>query len=195
MFRRDPSVVTSAPGRVNLIGEHTDYNGGYVLPMAIPQRTWVAAAEALGERARASTRNLGAGDRIREFRVGGEIADRELARLRAGCHAGARARRPRARRLRTRDRLGRAARQRALVQRGAGSRGAARAARALRPRPRRRAARAAGTAGRERFRRRAGRGRWTRWRRASRTITRRSSSTRARCSTSRCRCRRLARWS
>ena len=76
MFRRDPSVVTSAPGRVNLIGEHTDYNGGYVLPMAIPQRTWVAAAEAPGERARASTRNLGAGDRIREFRVGGEIQTR-----------------------------------------------------------------------------------------------------------------------
>src|SRR2546423_12174221 len=34
----------SAPGRVNLIGEHTDYNDGFVLPMAIDRRTYVAIA-------------------------------------------------------------------------------------------------------------------------------------------------------
>jgi galactokinase len=42
-FGREPDLVASAPGRVNLIGEHTDYNGGEVLPIAILRRTWVAA--------------------------------------------------------------------------------------------------------------------------------------------------------
>ena len=32
-FGRAPTVVVAAPGRVNLIGEHTDYNDGFVLPM------------------------------------------------------------------------------------------------------------------------------------------------------------------
>ncbi|GAA2798676.1 galactokinase [Crossiella cryophila] len=40
----EPTGVWSAPGRVNLIGEHTDYNDGYVLPFAIPHRIAVAAA-------------------------------------------------------------------------------------------------------------------------------------------------------
>jgi len=39
-----PSVAHSAPGRVNLIGGHTDYNDGFVLPAAIDRRTVVAAA-------------------------------------------------------------------------------------------------------------------------------------------------------
>jgi galactokinase len=43
-FDRPPTGVWSAPGRVNLIGEHTDYNGGYVLPFAINLRTDAAAA-------------------------------------------------------------------------------------------------------------------------------------------------------
>ncbi|MGH3714847.1 MAG: galactokinase [Micromonosporaceae bacterium] len=42
-------TVWSAPGRVNLIGEHTDYNDGYVLPFALPYRTAVAAAPAAGD--------------------------------------------------------------------------------------------------------------------------------------------------
>ena len=42
-FEGRPSGVWSAPGRVNLIGEHTDYNHGLCLPVAIPRRTYVAA--------------------------------------------------------------------------------------------------------------------------------------------------------
>ncbi|MEU6646801.1 galactokinase [Saccharomonospora sp. NPDC046836] len=41
---RLPRGVWSAPGRVNLIGEHTDYNDGYVLPFALPHRLAVAAS-------------------------------------------------------------------------------------------------------------------------------------------------------
>src|SRR2546429_373945 len=45
-FGEAPRVVASAPGRVNLIGEHTDYNGGPVLPLATPARTSVAVGPA-----------------------------------------------------------------------------------------------------------------------------------------------------
>lgn len=56
------TATASAPGRVNLLGEHTDYNDGFVLPTAIPQRTMVTlvhndkphftvSAKALGESA------------------------------------------------------------------------------------------------------------------------------------------------
>jgi galactokinase len=41
-FGGEPAIIASAPGRVNLIGEHTDYNGGQVLPIAIERRTWIA---------------------------------------------------------------------------------------------------------------------------------------------------------
>jgi len=46
-FGEEPELVASAPGRVNLIGEHTDYNGGFVLPCAIDRR--VAVAVGAGE--------------------------------------------------------------------------------------------------------------------------------------------------
>ena len=42
VFGALPEAVASAPGRVNLLGEHTDYQGGFVLPTAIPQRATVS---------------------------------------------------------------------------------------------------------------------------------------------------------
>jgi galactokinase len=43
-FDRAPEGIWAAPGRVNVIGEHTDYNGGFVLPVALPHTTRAAAA-------------------------------------------------------------------------------------------------------------------------------------------------------
>ena len=43
-YDRAPAVVASAPGRVNLVGGHTDYNEGFVLPIAVDLRIAVAAA-------------------------------------------------------------------------------------------------------------------------------------------------------
>ena len=45
VFGRDPYVSSRAPGRVNLIGEHTDYNDGFVLPAAIDRYIWYAGSK------------------------------------------------------------------------------------------------------------------------------------------------------
>ncbi|MEM9064057.1 MAG: galactokinase [Planctomycetota bacterium] len=56
-FGSDPIVVGRAPGRVNLIGDHVDYCGGVVLPMAIPQACFcgVVGDDSLGDRLAIST--------------------------------------------------------------------------------------------------------------------------------------------
>ncbi len=59
LFGTRPTVRASAPGRVNLIGEHTDYNGGYVLPTTIPQRTIVELAPRPGGSVRALSVDVG----------------------------------------------------------------------------------------------------------------------------------------
>ena len=48
-YGESPALVAHAPGRVNLIGEHTDYNEGFVFPAAINFGTWVAAAKRIDD--------------------------------------------------------------------------------------------------------------------------------------------------
>lgn len=54
-FGEQPQGVWASPGRVNLIGEHTDYNGGLCLPIALPHRTFVAASRRDDGRVRMTT--------------------------------------------------------------------------------------------------------------------------------------------
>jgi galactokinase len=57
-FSYAPQGLFRAPGRVNLVGEHTDYNDGFVLPMAIDREVWVAASARSGGANRRTVRLL-----------------------------------------------------------------------------------------------------------------------------------------
>ena len=58
-FAHRPAIVVRAPGRVNLLGGHTDYNEGYVLPVAVDRAAWVAAAPLAAREARVRALDLG----------------------------------------------------------------------------------------------------------------------------------------
>ncbi len=73
-FNEVPSHLASAPGRVNLIGEHTDYNEGFVLPMAIGKRTYVVARTMYGDLVRA--RSVGF-EGVEEFSIGDLIQKKQ----------------------------------------------------------------------------------------------------------------------
>ena len=62
-FGGAPDLVAQAPGRVNLIGEHTDYNDGFALPMAIDRGT-VVAARVAGANVHVLAADLGAEDQF-----------------------------------------------------------------------------------------------------------------------------------
>ena len=71
LYGRDPACTARAPGRVNLIGEHTDYNGGFVLPTVIPQVTTVELAQRGDRIVRVCSANL-SDDRPAEYELGRE---------------------------------------------------------------------------------------------------------------------------
>jgi galactokinase len=60
-FARPPSVIVRAPGRINLIGDHTDYNDGFVLPMALNRAVWMAASGRIDREVRVISSELGRG--------------------------------------------------------------------------------------------------------------------------------------
>jgi galactokinase len=72
LFHCLPTVTADAPGRVNLIGEHTDYNGGFVLPTAIPQRTRVELAPRADRLVRVCSSAAGPQDQWTQYRLGAE---------------------------------------------------------------------------------------------------------------------------
>lgn len=59
LFNTDPLFLVRAPGRVNLIGEHTDYNEGFVLPMAIDRAIWIALRPRSDRRVRVHSLDYG----------------------------------------------------------------------------------------------------------------------------------------
>ena len=72
-FGGEPSVWVRAPGRVDLMGSHTDYNDGFVLTMPIDRDVWIAAAPSDAASAAASAAPSAAGRaRVRSMNLSDE---------------------------------------------------------------------------------------------------------------------------
>lgn len=71
-FGYEPTLTVQAPGRVNLIGEHTDYNDGFVLPCAIDYQTVICAAPRADRQIRVVAADYGSV--IDQFSLDGDIA-------------------------------------------------------------------------------------------------------------------------
>ncbi len=72
LFGRAATHTAAAPGRVNLIGEHTDYNDGFVLPIATPQQTTVELARRDDRSVTAWSANVTGADQRQAFGLGME---------------------------------------------------------------------------------------------------------------------------
>ena len=72
LFQRLPESTAEAPGRVNLMGDHTDYNGGYVLPMILPHTTHVEIAARPDRTMHVWSANVEGSQAHREFQLGQE---------------------------------------------------------------------------------------------------------------------------
>jgi len=97
LFGRKPDVRSEAHGRVNLIGEHTDYNDGFVLPTSIPQSTIAAFGSRADRRVHVWSGELSPGDTFEQFDLAAESRRRSWidyvqgvtqALGRAGFHVG-----------------------------------------------------------------------------------------------------------
>ena len=77
LFGGAATVRASAPGRVNVIGEHTDYNGGFVLPAASPQRTWVEGRRVPGRTVEVWSREIPPSGEGRSYELGRETPQRD----------------------------------------------------------------------------------------------------------------------
>lgn len=84
LFGAAPTVTTRAPGRVNLIGEHTDYSEGFVLPTAIPRFTTVELSPRQDKQVRAVSENAGAELPV-QFELGHETKDGSWVDYLKGC--------------------------------------------------------------------------------------------------------------
>jgi galactokinase len=71
-FGRAPQIAATAPGRVNVIGEHTDYNGGFMLPVALPHRTHVRLCTRADRIVRVRSIDLANGSGLEQYVLGSE---------------------------------------------------------------------------------------------------------------------------
>ena len=72
VFGGEPAATARAFGRVILVGDHTDYNGGFVLPALIPQSAVATVAPNDGDEVRVWSRELSLGHAFETYQLGGE---------------------------------------------------------------------------------------------------------------------------